>query len=74
MSFLARVVEEHEVTAGLVQEAYDHASRWRLNAVDALIVAAAVQLRADELVTTERPTSPLLRVTAIPERSIHPAR
>jgi hypothetical protein len=37
---------------------------WGLNAMDALHVAAAIDLEADEFVTTERPTTPIHRVTA----------
>jgi len=36
-----------------------------LNALDALHVAAAIALGADGLVTTERPTKPLHRVTGV---------
>jgi predicted nucleic acid-binding protein len=52
-----------KITDTLIQEAFDIAVNWNLNAVDALHVAAAIQLQADELVTAERLASPLLRVS-----------
>jgi predicted nucleic acid-binding protein len=38
------------------------AAQHGLNAIDALHVAAAILLEADELVTTEKPTKPIHRV------------
>ena len=48
------------------------AGRFGLSAIDALHVAAAEALGADELVTTERPGKSLLRVTLLPIISIQP--
>jgi predicted nucleic acid-binding protein len=42
-----------------------NAQRWGLNAIDALHVTAAVDLGAVEFITTERPTTPIHRVTAL---------
>jgi predicted nucleic acid-binding protein len=50
------------ITSDLIQQAFAIAARWNLNAVDALHVAAAMQMGADEFVTAERPTSSLSRV------------
>ena len=57
----------------LLQSAYRHAVRWGLSAVDALHVAAAKSVRAAELVTTERSTSPLCRCRAVHVLSIRGA-
>jgi len=54
----------------LAPAAYEEACRCGLNAVDALHVAAAVAVGADELVTTERATSPLHRTKAVQVVSI----
>jgi predicted nucleic acid-binding protein len=60
--FFRNVVEYADISTELVNSAFTLASRWNLNAVDALHVASALQLGADELITTERPTPPLSRV------------
>lgn len=59
----------------LIDEAYRHAYRAGLAGMDALHVAAAASLGADELVTAERIGTPLLRahlVRAVSIVSIHP--
>lgn len=58
-------------TPGVVDDAFMYATRWGLSAFDALIVVAAQRLDADELVTTERPSSPLLRVDTVAVQSIY---
>lgn len=60
------------ITRSLVSLALQRAETFGLSAVDALHVAAAETVRADELVTSEKPTSPLMRVTAIRIVSLHP--
>lgn len=55
------VVDVEQVT----QTAYQLASTYGLAAMDALHVAAALLLKADDLVTTEKPTKPMYRVTEI---------
>lgn len=60
------------ITRSLVGLAQQRAETFGLSAVDALHVAAAETAAADELVTAERPTSPLLRVTTIRIVSLHP--
>lgn len=56
----------------LMEHALNEAKRFGLAAMDALHVAAAVQLGADELVTTERTSKPIHRTSSINTRSIHP--
>lgn len=65
-------VGEFSPLEGLPEQAIVVAYRFGLSAIDALHVAAAVALGADELVTTERPGKSLLRVTTLPILSIHP--
>jgi predicted nucleic acid-binding protein len=47
---------------GLSQSAYQLACTYGLSAVDALNVAAAIALKTDEFITTEKPTKPMYRV------------
>ncbi|UKO96373.1 type II toxin-antitoxin system VapC family toxin [Nostoc sp. UHCC 0870] len=47
------------------QDAYQLSSLYGLAAMDALHVAAAIWLKADELITTEKPTKPMHRVKKI---------
>jgi len=49
----------------ITQDAYQLAGIYGLAAMDALHVAAALWLKADELITTEKSTKPMHRVTAI---------
>ncbi|MBR8838850.1 MAG: PIN domain-containing protein [Stigonema ocellatum SAG 48.90 = DSM 106950] len=49
----------------ITQDAYQLACTYALASMDALHVAAAVRLKADELITTEKPTKPMHRVTQI---------
>jgi predicted nucleic acid-binding protein len=49
----------------LTQDAYELASTYGLSAVDALNVAAAIILKADEFITTEKPTKPMYRVPGV---------
>jgi predicted nucleic acid-binding protein len=65
-------VSENSPLEGLPERALTIAGRFGLSAIDALHVAAAEALGADELVTTERPGKPLLRVTLLPIISIQP--
>ncbi|UBF26645.1 type II toxin-antitoxin system VapC family toxin [Kovacikia minuta CCNUW1] len=54
----------------LVETAFQQASTYGLAAVDALHVAAALIIGADELLTTEKLTKPIHRVTGIQVISI----
>ena len=65
-------VGEFSPLVGLPEQAIIIAYRFGLSAIDALHVAAAEALGADELVTTERPGKSLLRVTTLPILSIYP--
>lgn len=51
--------------AGLVNAALHLATTSGLSAMDALHIAAAQALEADEFITGEKPTSPLFRVSGI---------
>jgi predicted nucleic acid-binding protein len=71
-AYFARVAAWAEPLERIVALAEREANQHGLGAMDALHVAAAVLLAADELVTTERPTSPLHRTTSVKVVSIHP--
>jgi predicted nucleic acid-binding protein len=58
--------------SALVSRAQALASRFGLSAIDALHVAAALSVGADEILTTERLEKPIHRVTEIRIRSLHP--
>jgi hypothetical protein len=58
--------------SALMQLALQRGAEFGLNGMDALHMAAAETAGAEELVTTERPTSPLLRVTSVRVLTIHP--
>ncbi|CCH93444.1 conserved hypothetical protein [Microcystis aeruginosa PCC 9432] len=49
----------------IIQNAREIAGTYGLAAMDALHVAAALQIQADELITTEKPTKPMHRVREI---------
>lgn len=49
----------------ITEDAHQLACIYGLAAMDALHVAAAIWLKADELITTEKPTKPMHRVKAI---------
>ena len=61
-----------EPTPQLAQTAFDIATMFGLSAMDALHVAAAIAVDAEEVVTSERASSPLLRVRMLSVRTIHP--
>jgi hypothetical protein len=60
--FFARVVDWCEASEDLVVAALAEAGAVPLSAVDAIHVAAAKRLNADELITAERPGKPLHKV------------
>lgn len=68
--FFASVSVWATATPDLAQHAQQIAVRWGLAALDALHVAAALTVGASELVTTERRSSPLLRVSELPLRTL----
>lgn len=49
----------------IIEEAYRIACTYGLASMDSLHVAAALLVGAEELVTTEKPTKPMYRVTGI---------
>lgn len=49
----------------ITQDAYQLGCTYGLAAMDSLHVAAAIQIKADELITTEKPTKPMHRVREI---------
>ncbi|NEP77494.1 MAG: PIN domain-containing protein [Okeania sp. SIO3C4] len=55
----------------IVESAQKLAADFGLNAIDALHVAAAISINADELITTEKPNKPMHRVTQIRVISIY---
>lgn len=54
----------------IIQNAQQIASTYGLAAMDAIHVAAALQIQADQLITTEKLTKPIHRVTQIQVISI----
>ena len=71
-AFFAAARRSVPVTKAFVQLAMRRAETFGLSAVDSLHVAAAETGHADELITSERPSSPLSRVTTLRIVSIHP--
>ncbi|MBO1351385.1 MAG: PIN domain-containing protein [Hormoscilla sp. GUM202] len=57
----------------LMQAAYKHACDFGIAALDALHVAAAISVGAEELITTEKLSKPIHRATGITVVSIQPA-
>lgn len=55
----------------LTDKAQDLASSFGLSAVDALHVAAALSVGADELLTTEKPQKPIHRIKGVRVRSLY---
>ena len=49
----------------IIQDGYDMSCQYGLAAMDALHLAAAISVGAEEFITTEQPTKPMYRVTAI---------
>ncbi|MGQ0664000.1 MAG: type II toxin-antitoxin system VapC family toxin [Pseudomonadota bacterium] len=70
-AFFEAVSRWAENLDAIVRDALARAMTNGLGAMDALHVAAAIALGADELITGERPASPLNRVTAIRIRTLY---
>ena len=66
--FFARVVDWCEASEDLVAAALEEAGAVPLSAVDAIHVAAAKRLKADEFITAERPGKPLHKVRGLKVR------
>lgn len=71
-AFFLQVAVWVPVTKALLTAAYAEAVRAGLSAVDAIHVASANAVGADELITTEAPNKPLLRATLVSVRTLHP--
>jgi hypothetical protein len=56
----------------LAEEAFSQARSSDLHAMDALHIAAALSVGAEEFITSERSEKPINKVTAITVRTIHP--
>ncbi len=48
-----------------MQDGYNIACKYGLAAMDALHIAAAISVGAEEFITTEKPTKPMYRVTGL---------
>lgn len=70
-AYFALVAVSVEPDRGLLEEANDVASRFGLAALDALHVTSALIAGADDLVTTERPTRPIHRISGLSVKTIH---
>ncbi|MBX9256725.1 PIN domain-containing protein [Desmonostoc muscorum CCALA 125] len=64
-TFFSAVIHWATDLEQIMQNADQIACTYGLAAMDALHVAAAVQIKADQLITTEKPTKPMHRVTEI---------
>ena len=64
-TFFAAVRHWAKTLTRIVEKAQQHANTHGLGAMDALHVAAAISVGADELVTTEKPEKPIHRVTEV---------
>jgi predicted nucleic acid-binding protein len=64
-TFFAAVRRWVKTLPRIVEKAQQHANMHGLGAMDALHVAAAISVGADELVTTEKPEKPIHRVTEV---------
>jgi predicted nucleic acid-binding protein len=66
--FFSRIVAWEKATEELLTDALREASQIPLNAVDAIHVAAARRLKAEEFVTGEKPGKPLHQIKGIKVR------
>ena len=71
-AFFAEVSHWAEPIERVTADGYSEAVKVGLSAIDALHVAAAAAVGADELVTTERHGKPIHRATSVSVRTIHP--
>jgi predicted nucleic acid-binding protein len=69
-TFFAAVTSWPTISEQLTTRAMEEAAGAGLNAMDALHVASARSVQAEELVTGERPNRPLMRVRSIAIRSL----
>lgn len=71
-TFFERADRTVKSSATLVAEAESEAERAGLAAIDALHIAAARRARCDELITAEKSTKPLFKVSGIAVHTIRP--
>jgi predicted nucleic acid-binding protein len=64
-SFFSAVIYWNNDVEKVIQYAYNIACQYGLAAMDALHVAAALSVGAEEFVTTEKKTKPMFRVSSI---------
>ena len=64
-TFFSAVTYWANNTEQVIQNGYDIACKYGLAAMDALHIAAAISVGAEEFITTEKPTKPMYRVTDI---------
>ena len=69
--FFQSVTRWAPVGEPLLDEALDIAAQAGLSALDALHIAAAVAVGADELITAEKPSKPIHRVPGISVQSVY---
>jgi predicted nucleic acid-binding protein len=63
--YFAEVSEWIEDFTAIYDESLQQGAKYGLGAMDALHIAAALLAQADEFITAERPTSPILRVAGL---------
>ena len=68
--FFSRAAHIVPSSPRLLQQAYTEACTFGLSALDAFHIAAAKFCGAEAFITTERPTTPLFRVTGIVIKSL----
>ena len=71
-SYFDRVEVWADDLNAIVDSAFDEAVQHDIAPRDALHVAAAAAVGATELITAERPTTPMLRTSRVTVHSIHP--
>ncbi|MEQ8468038.1 type II toxin-antitoxin system VapC family toxin [Coleofasciculus sp. E1-EBD-02] len=69
-AFFDGVTHWAKLEESLIANAFQEACQLGLSAIDALHVAAALSVNAEELITTEKPSKPIHRVTKIKVISI----
>ena len=72
-TFFESVEQSVLISDSLVLQAHLEATNFGLSAVDALHIAAAKESGSDELITTEKSTRPLFRVTGVTVKTIRPS-
>ena len=64
-TFFSAITYWADDTEKIIQGGYKVACKYGLAAMDALHIAAAISVGAEEFITTEKPTKPMYRVTDI---------